>query len=243
MTEPTHGEEPTRWAELNTVSAASYAARFDQLQASGVDVHGEASFIRSLVSPPARVLDAGCGTGRVAIRLAQLGYQCFGVDADQAMVQQAIDRSSSDDGPGWAFGDLSEPARWRPAPGSELPDWLDGGVAVTVAAGNVIPLLAPGTLHAVVAGLADRLADNAFLVSGFGLDAAHLPKRCPVTELAGYDAACSAAGLILTARYRTWSGEPWQDAANGSDAPARGGPGGYAVSVHQKLPGHSAQHR
>jgi SAM-dependent methyltransferase len=41
------------------------------------------------VPPGAHVLDAGCGTGRVAIRLAELGYDCVGVDLDPAMLAEA----------------------------------------------------------------------------------------------------------------------------------------------------------
>ena len=48
-----------------------YQARFDLLAASGQDVHGEATFVRAY--SPASVLDAGCGTGRVAIELARGG--------------------------------------------------------------------------------------------------------------------------------------------------------------------------
>src|SRR3954467_393192 len=42
----------------------SYQERFDRLAAAGADVHGEAAFVVSY--EPASVLDAGCGTGRVA---------------------------------------------------------------------------------------------------------------------------------------------------------------------------------
>ena len=63
------------------------AERFRHLAESGADVHGEASFVSALVPPPARVLDAGCGTGRVAVRLAELGYEVVGCDVDAAMVE------------------------------------------------------------------------------------------------------------------------------------------------------------
>ncbi len=73
----------TRWsAATGGGSGRDYAARFDALAAQGTDVHGEASFCTALVPPPSRVLDAGCGTGRVAIRLAELGHDVTGVDLD-----------------------------------------------------------------------------------------------------------------------------------------------------------------
>jgi 2-polyprenyl-3-methyl-5-hydroxy-6-metoxy-1,4-benzoquinol methylase len=64
-----------RWAELTGgQSGEEYAQRFAQLAASGHDIHGEATFCTALLKPAARVLDAGCGTGRIAIRLAELGH-------------------------------------------------------------------------------------------------------------------------------------------------------------------------
>ena len=42
----------------------AYQRRFDELAATGKDVHGEVGFVMML--EPVTVLDAGCGTGRVA---------------------------------------------------------------------------------------------------------------------------------------------------------------------------------
>ena len=50
---------------------AHYDRRFEELAARGVDLHGEADFVDSY--GPASVLDAGCGTGRVAIELHAAG--------------------------------------------------------------------------------------------------------------------------------------------------------------------------
>ncbi len=87
-----------------------------------------------------------------------------------------------------------------------------------VAAGNVIPLLAPGTLAGTVRRLAAVLAPGGLLVAGFGLDAHHLPAGCPVTPAADYLAACAAAGLSELGRHGSWDGT--------------GDPDGYLVSVH-----------
>src|SRR5258708_2152218 len=61
--------------------------RFDELATRGVDVHGEATFV--LGRAPGSVLDAGCGTGRVAIELARHGVEVVGVDADPSMLATA----------------------------------------------------------------------------------------------------------------------------------------------------------
>ena len=73
----------TRWTDATGGGGGhDYAARFDALAATGADVHGEAALCAALVPVGSRILDAGCGTGRVAIRLAELGYDCTGTDLD-----------------------------------------------------------------------------------------------------------------------------------------------------------------
>jgi SAM-dependent methyltransferase len=199
----------SRWRDLTGgVSGREYAARFEALARGGKDVHGEAAFCAALVPAPARVLDAGCGTGRVMIRLAELGYDCVGVDLDASMLEVA--RAQAPELP-WLRADLAEfdPARFGVAAGFDL----------VVAAGNVLPLLAPGTETAVVGRLAATLRPGGLLVAGFGLDAAHLPVP-PATTLPEYDACCDVAGLALVDRCATWDGAPYAG-------------GGYAVSVHR----------
>ncbi len=204
-------EEPrTRWHELTGGSTGEdYAARFAELASSGQDMHGEATFCTALVAPGNRVLDAGCGTGRVAIRLAELGHDVVGVDVDESML--AVARREA---PAlcWVTGDLAA----LPGPVTEAAPY-----GLVVMAGNVVPLLAPGTLQAAVAGLAGLLAPDGVLVAGFGIDQAHLPPGCPVTSLTEYDEAATRAGLVLADRVGTWDARPFRERA------------GYAVSVHR----------
>ncbi|MET8805901.1 methyltransferase domain-containing protein [Streptomyces sp. NPDC004546] len=96
----------SRWKELTGgTSGQDYAARFAALARSGKDMHGEARFCASLVPAGARVLDAGCDTGRVMIRLARLGYECVGVDLDASML--AVARKQAPELP-WFQADLAE---------------------------------------------------------------------------------------------------------------------------------------
>lgn len=204
-------EPRSRWEQLaGRKTGDAYAEHFARLADTGQDVHGEATFCSRLVAPPARVLDAGCGTGRVAIRLADLGYDTVGVDLDPTMLEVARKHA-----PGlvWVHGDLAalaEDVRTR-AP-----------YDLVVLAGNVVPLLAHGTLADTLVGLADLLAPDGRLVAGFGLDRAHLPPGCPVTSLEEYDARADAARLTRTHRFGTWDAEPFDPT------------GGYAVSVHAR---------
>jgi SAM-dependent methyltransferase len=188
--------------------AEQYAARFRALAARGDDVHGEATFVTGLVDPPARVLDAGCGTGRVAIRLAELGYDVVGVDLDASMLLQAREEEPALD---WRVGDLA---------------MLDTGELfdVVLVAGNTIPLLEPDTLESAATHLAEQLAEGGLLVCGFGFDAEHLPDGCPVTALADVDAAFEAAGLQPADRFSTWDRAPYDETD------------GYVVIVHQPPP-------
>jgi SAM-dependent methyltransferase len=211
-------EAPTRWAQLaGRASGADYAARFSRLAATGRNVHGEADYCASLLPAPALVLDAGCGTGRVAIRLAELGYRTLGVDVDPSMLAEA--RRARPDLP-WLAVDLAAlPGFAELTKLAGSPSTADG-FDLVVAAGNVIPLLAPGTLAAAVQRLAAVLAPGGLLVAGFGLDAAHLPAGCPVTPAADYLAACLHAGLTEVHRHSSWDGDGESDA--------------YLVSVHRR---------
>jgi 2-polyprenyl-3-methyl-5-hydroxy-6-metoxy-1,4-benzoquinol methylase len=94
-----------RWAELTGGQAGEeYAQRFARLAESGQDIHGEAAFCAALLKPAARILDAGCGTGRIAIRLAELGHYCTGVDVDPSMLAVARRDAPTQE---WLLGDLA----------------------------------------------------------------------------------------------------------------------------------------
>ena len=67
--------------------AGDYDAQWDRLAARGIDPHGEVAFVMAYA--PASVLDAGCGTGRVAIELARRGVDVVGVDLDDGLLAAA----------------------------------------------------------------------------------------------------------------------------------------------------------
>jgi SAM-dependent methyltransferase len=169
-----------------TWDGEAYQARFDALAARGVDVHGEAAFVCSLEPKPGSVLDAGCGTGRVACELARRGVAAVGVDMDASMLAAARRASSAVE---WIEHDLAT---------------LDLGRTfdVVLMAGNV-PLFTPaGTQGALVAGCARHVGPAGALVTGFQLGRGF--------ELDEYDSHCAAAGLALVSRTSTWDREPWQ---------------------------------
>jgi len=174
-----------RWLTTrDDARAETYDAAWDELAAKGADVHGEASLVERL--RPSRALDAGCGTGRVAIELARRGIETVGVDLDAAMLDVARHKAPE---LCWIEADLAT---------VELHQRFD----VVVAAGNVMIFLSPGTEETVVANLARHLEPGGFLVAGFQL-------RDDGLSLSEYDAHCTAAGLILTERFATWDGDPY----------------------------------
>ncbi|MCW4355998.1 methyltransferase domain-containing protein [Hoyosella sp. YIM 151337] len=185
-----------------------YQRHFERLAATGKDTHGEARLCAELVAPGARVLDAGCGTGRVAIWLQEHGYHCVGVDLDESMLDVARRRAPELN---WIHGDLAD-----------LDAASLGTFDLVVAAGNVIPLVASGTEQQVVECLASVLKHGGILVAGFGLDAAHLPLDDAPLTLDDYDGWCESSGLRLEHRFATWHRDPYVD-------------GGYAVSVHRRF--------
>ena len=165
-----------------------YQARFDSLAASGVDVHGEVAFLLGLDPAPASVLDAGSGTGRVAIELAYRGVAVAGVDVDASMLATARKAAPDLD---WSEHDLAT---------------LDLGrrFDVVVMAGNVPLFTPPGTHAAIVAGCARHVGPGGALVAGFQLGRGY--------EVEEYDEHCAAAGLTPAERYAGWAREPFAGA-------------------------------
>jgi len=184
----------------------SYQARFDALAEQGVDVHGEASLVRSL--NPGSVLDAGCGSGRVAIELAHHGIEVVGVDVDASMIAEARRRAP---GLTWVQADLATLALGR---------FFD----VVVMAGNV-PLFCPvPDRRALVGACAAHVPPGGALVAGFQLDAFSAGLQVQGYGLDDYDSACRDAGLTLAERWATWDRQPFIVGGN------------YAVSVHRRWP-------
>jgi len=185
--------KPTKWeTDTSAEHSAWYIKRFRELAEQGADLGGEARLVDAMVSPGSRVLDAGCGTGRVAAVLHQRGHAVVGVDADPLLVQAA---SEDHDGPTWIVADLSE-----------LDLALQGETEpfdAVVVAGNVMAFVADGTEVDVLRRLAAHLAPDGFIVIGFGLDRGY--------SLAGFDTDVVAAGLAVEQRFATWDLKPWHE--------------------------------
>jgi SAM-dependent methyltransferase len=171
----------SRWDETETPRGAEYDRRFDELAARGHHVHGEADLVDAYA--PSSVLDAGCGTGRVAIELSRRGRHVVGVDLDQMMLEAARLKAPHLT---WVHGDLADP-------GFSLRRQFD----VIVMAGNVLIFVSPGTEGVVLTNMARHLVAGGLLISGYSL-------RPDGFGVAVHDDLARRAGLTLVDRWSTW---------------------------------------
>lgn len=179
-------EKRSQWADMVAADpehSHRYARRFKDLAAAGADIHGEARLVDAMASRGARILDAGCGAGRIAGYLAAQGHRVIGVDLDPVLIEAA-----RADFPDVQFhvGDLAEPRI--------------GAFDLIVCAGNVMTFLHPDTRRTVLANLRDQLDEEAEstprIVIGFGAGR-------------GYDFQeflddAAHVGLELQGGYATW---------------------------------------
>ena len=163
--------------------------QFAQLRALGRDLAGEARFVDALIAPRSRVLDAGCGFGRVGSALVERGHHVTGVEADPILI--AAGRREHPDIP-WIHGELTELGTLlRDAP---LYD-------AAVLAANVMPHLTAGTETAVLRQIVAHLQPGAPVAAGFSTVLGY--------SLRDFDRDSAAAGLVVEHRFGSWDMEPW----------------------------------
>lgn len=200
MTSPHSADPPsTRWEQTVTGDKWDfYVDRFAREFADGTDLEGEARFVDVIAPRNARILDAGCGTGRIAAALHRMGHQAVGADRDAGMVQIATDRYP---GPTFLTADLLALTP-QLLVGAGGPQEFD----IVVLAGNVLVYVAPGTERAVLGALAGLVIPGGRIVAGFATD-----REYTVRDL---DTDAAATALAVEHRFATWHLDPWFD---GSD--------------------------
>ncbi|MET0954136.1 MAG: class I SAM-dependent methyltransferase [Aeromicrobium sp.] len=184
-------DRPRWFTETKDGHSQWYVDRFRTMAAEGVDLAGEARLVDAVTAPGSRVLDAGCGPGRVGAVLHARGHTVVGVDADPVLVAAA---EEDHPGPRWLVADLA------------TLDLDEEPFDVAVVAGNVMVFVAPGTERAVLTSLRSAVRTGGRIILGFATDRD--------LALDSFDADVAAAGLVLEQRFATWDLEPWHDDAD-----------------------------
>ena len=187
-----------RWIELtetNPGHSAWYVERFRAMAAAGDDLEGEARFVDTMVPRRSRILDAGCGPGRVGAYLARVGHDVVGVDIDPILIDAAKQEHR---GPTWLVADLA--ALDLPAIGVERP------FDAIVCCGNVLTFLDPATRRPVLANLAKHLHPDGRIVTGFGSG-----RDYTFTE---FLADIEHAGLVSDLSLASWDLRPFTTESN-----------------------------
>ena len=186
---------PTRWVtDTDAGHSQWYIERFRAMAAEGVDLGGEARLVDAIVRPGSRVLDAGCGPGRVGGVLHDRGHDVVGVDVDPELIAAALEDHP---GPQWVVADLAD----LDLPAAGISEPFDAAVV----AGNVLAFVAPGTEPDVLRRIAAHLVPGGVALVGFGTERGY--------ALEDFDADLAGAGFELEHRFATWDLRPWQQDA------------------------------
>lgn len=175
-----------RMTQADPEHSAWYIERFRSMAAAGTDLAGEARLVDAMVPRGARILDAGCGPGRVGAFLAEAGHEVVGVDIDPELIAAA---QEDHPGPQWLVDDLASldlPARG-----------VTDGFDAIVCAGNVMTFLAPSTRGTVLERLRAHLRDGGRVAAGFGTDRGYAVEQ--------FLADVADAGLVSDLLLSTWS--------------------------------------
>ena len=187
----------------NPDHARGYAERWRRIEASGEDIYGEARLIDAMAPRGARILDAGCGSGRLGGYLARAGHHVTGVDLDPHLIEVAQEDHPEAQ---WYIGDLAQldlrDHRTPPlhARGEQQPSAQEEGPAgeralfdLALCAGNVLTFLSVAERRPTLTRLAEHLSPTGRLVAGFGLGRGYL--------LEDFEADVPASGLVIQQRF------------------------------------------
>lgn len=183
-----------RWfSQHDAKHSEFYRDRFRSLAAEGADLSGEARFVDMLLPRNARVLDAGCGGGRMAGALSAAGHLTFGVDVDPVLIEAA---ETDYPGPIFQVVDLTE---------LSLDHLMGEPVDVVACAGNVLVFTAEGSEREVIRRLVQVTRPGGRVVLGFRRD-----QNYPYDRFAADLAALGdELGVVEEFRFATWHLDPF----------------------------------
>ena len=190
-------EHPT-WLQLTADDPGhshAYVQRFRRLAEQGQDLAGEARLVDAMLQREIRVLDAGCGPGRVGGRRGGGGRGVAGVDLDPVLIAAA---QQDHPGPHWLVGDLA--ALDLPALGISEP------FDAIVCAGNVVAFLEPSSRGAVLRRFRAHLRSDGRAVVGYGAGRGY--------PFADFLADAGTAGLAPDLLLSSWHLHPFSEASD-----------------------------
>ena len=181
----------------NPEHSTRYVQRWRTLAAQGADIYGEARFATALAAPGASILDAGCGTGRLAGYLLEHGYKAVGVDLDEVLIAEA---QSVYPGGEWAVGDLAT-FDYDSFESVEVDSNGSAGFDVIISAGNVMAFLDPASRVPTLERMRAALGPDGRVVAGFGAGRGY--------AFSHYEDDLVAAGLEVHATFSSWDMRPF----------------------------------
>lgn len=191
--------EKSQWqiqVEKNPGHSQWYIQRFKTMQEAGNDIYGEARLIDALVPRASKILDAGCGPGRLGTYLHNAGHTVTGVDIDPELIGEAQRVCPEAT---WVCADLTD---LREALGmSPHAELGANGFDAIVCAGNVMTFLAPSTRLPILENMRATLSDSGRAVIGFGANRGY--------DFEQFFADAVAAGLQVEQKFSTWDLRPF----------------------------------
>ncbi len=184
-----------RWLQLideNPDHSANYIQRFKDMADGGRDLDGEARLVDAMVERNSRILDAGCGPGRVGGTLHRMGHEVVGVDLDPALIAAA---EQDHPGPKWVTADLADL--------DAKADRSLGVFDLIVCAGNVITFVSSDARVQVLTRLGEHLAERGRMVVGFGAGRGY--------EFSEFRMDVAASALEIELELATWNLRPLTD--------------------------------
>jgi 2-polyprenyl-3-methyl-5-hydroxy-6-metoxy-1,4-benzoquinol methylase len=187
-------EHPT-WMQLTADDPGhshAYVQRFRRLAEQGQDLVGEARMVDAMLQRESRVLDAGCGFGRIGGWLAGVGHEVVGVDIDPVLIETArTDHPEAH----WVVGDLAE---------LDLPELgISEEFDAIVCAGNVMTFVEPGARGEVLGRFRAHLHPDGRVAIGFGAGRGY--------PFDAFLADAATAGLVPDLLLSSWHLHPFTE--------------------------------
>ena len=173
--------------ENNPAHSINYANRWRALAARGEDIVGEARLIDAMAERGSKILDAGCGQGRLCGYLVSAGHEVVGTDLDPVLID--IAQAEVPDAR-FYVGDLCVDA----VPESDFD--------LVVSAGNVMGFLPATGRQAALQTLFNALRPQGRAVIGYGAGRGW--------EFEDFLSSTRECGFSVESMFSTWTLAPFE---------------------------------